>query len=119
MVDGWYSFHRSHAVDQVVRVRRAFGDRLSAPAHAVLGEVLHEANSRATNPAEERTDAALRLVVEKLEAANQRLRAVNGELIAAGCAAVRTGSPACGTGCGCRATWDRRPGRPVTRCRSP
>lgn len=84
LFDGWYSFHRSHAVDQVVRLRQAFGDRLPAAARAVLGEVLDEANSRSTNPAEERTDAALRLVVEKLEAANQRLRVVNSELAAAG-----------------------------------
>lgn len=84
LFDGWYSFHRAHAADQVARLQREFGDRLSRRAHVVLGEVLDEANSRLSNPAEDRTDAAVRLLVHRLESANRRVRALESRLDGAG-----------------------------------
>jgi diguanylate cyclase (GGDEF)-like protein len=82
--DGWFSFQRGHAQSELARLMRACGPRLSRHAHVVLGEVLDEANSRLSNPAEDRTDAAVRLLVDRLEGANRRVRSLEANLDRAG-----------------------------------
>jgi diguanylate cyclase (GGDEF)-like protein len=74
LFDGWWSFRRSDALEQAGRLQSMLGDRISRRAHTVLDDVLEEATARRSSAAEVRANAAVRLIVHRLEQANLRTR---------------------------------------------
>jgi GGDEF domain-containing protein len=80
LFDGWWSFRRSDAQEQLHRLAAALGDRLSRRAQTIIDDVLEEAGSRRSSAVEDRAGAATRLIVHRLEQANRQIRQMEGSL---------------------------------------
>jgi diguanylate cyclase (GGDEF)-like protein len=80
LFDGWWSFRRTDAEEQVHRLASVLGERLSRRARTVIDDVLEEAGARRSSGVEDRAGAATRLIVHRLEQANRRIRRMEGSL---------------------------------------
>ncbi|MFC7545290.1 DICT sensory domain-containing protein [Plantactinospora sp. GCM10030261] len=72
LFDGWWRFRRDDALHETIRLRERLADRLPPAAVAALDSVLGRVRDLPATPGETRTEAAMRLLVERLDRANAR-----------------------------------------------
>ncbi|HET6533086.1 MAG TPA: DICT sensory domain-containing protein [Actinoplanes sp.] len=74
LFDGWWRFRRDDALHEMIRLRRALGDRLPPAARSAIDDVVARVRELPPAPGESRADASVRMLVDRSERDRARLR---------------------------------------------
>jgi hypothetical protein len=80
LFDGWWGFRRDEALHEVIRLRNQLAHRLPHTAVAGIDSVLDRVRDLPATPGEGRAEASVRLLVDRMERADRRTRALRQRL---------------------------------------